>query len=279
MEKLILLLNILFMKITHDQVVGDLVAEDYRTAAVFQQAGIDFCCRGNRSIREVCQQNNVDEAELMEAIEAVMRSQSDTSPDFRSWPLDLLADYIEKKHHRYVTAAISSVVPFLTKVVKVHGDRHPELRELEREFHECVAELTSHMKKEEQVLFPYIRNMINQMAAGQAFSAPPFQTVANPISMMENEHDGEGERFRRISAMTNQYQPPVDACNTYRVLYSMLKEFEEDLHRHIHLENNILFPGARRLESQWASLRSGTKLCVLSDTRHVAGSRKAARLF
>jgi regulator of cell morphogenesis and NO signaling len=109
------------------------------------------------------------------------------------------------------------------------------------------------MKKEEQVLFPYIRNMINQMAAGQAFSAPPFQTVANPISMMEKEHDGEGERFRRISALTNQYQPPVDACNTYRVLYSMLKEFEEDLHLHIHLENNILFPGARRLDSEWAS--------------------------
>jgi regulator of cell morphogenesis and NO signaling len=241
------------MKITHDQVVGELVAEDYRTAAVFQQAGIDFCCRGNRSIRDVCQQNNVDEAELMEAIEAVMTSQSDTSPDFRSWPLDLLADYIEKKHHRYVTAAIASLVPFLTKVVKVHGDRHPELKEVEREFHECVAELTSHMSKEEQVLFPYIRHMVSQRAAGLAFSMPSFHTLANPIAMMEKEHDGEGERFRRISALTNQYQPPVDACNTYRVLYSMLKEFEEDLHLHIHLENNILFPGARRLDSEWAS--------------------------
>lgn len=136
-------------------------------------------------------------------------------------------------------------MPYLNKVAAVHGDRHPELREVQDLFIGCAEDLTSHMQKEEQVLFPFIR----KMAVGDDIHAP-FGTVQNPINMMMHEHTNEGERFRKIAALTNDYTAPEDACNTYRVTYALLNEFEEDLHLHIHLENNILFPKAIATEAK-----------------------------
>lgn len=139
-------------------------------------------------------------------------------------------------------------MPFLNKVVRVHSDRHPELAEVEQLFKASAEELTAHMKKEELVLFPYIRKMVKAENNKTSVEAP-FGTVQNPIRMMMHEHDGEGERFRKIAALTDNYNPSAAACNTYRVTFSLLKEFEEDLHLHIHLENNILFPKSITLES------------------------------
>ncbi len=159
-----------------------------------------------------------------------------------------MADYIEKKHHRYVENKIQEITPFLEKVARVHGDRHPELNEIRQLFDASAGELTAHMKKEEQILFPFIRKMVaaqNQNTTVQA----PFGTVQNPIQMMMHEHENEGERFRKIAALTDNYTPPEDACNTYRVTFFLLKEFEEDLHLHIHLENNILFPKSIAIEA------------------------------
>lgn len=238
------------MNITKESIVGQVVASDYRTASVFKQNGIDFCCNGNRTIAEACAQKQVDAASLISGLENVIVQGNVPSNDFQSWPLDLLADYIEKKHHRYVEAKIREIMPYLSKVAKVHGDRHPELHEVEKLFNESVSELSAHMKKEELVLFPFIRKMV---VAPQPGSTGPFGTVQNPIRMMMHEHDAEGERFRRIAALTSNYAPPSDACNTYKVTLALLKEFEDDLHLHIHLENNILFPGAVRLEQAFAA--------------------------
>lgn len=238
------------MSITEKSIIGELVVQDYRTASVFKNHGIDFCCNGNRTIEEACDKKKADTAKLIEELEQAIVSENNSSTDYSSWPLDLLADYVEKKHHRYVETKIQEIKPFLNKVVKVHGAQHPELAEIEELFNASAGELTMHMKKEELVLFPFIRKMAEAKANGQSIPTPHFGTVQNPINMMHHEHDAEGERFRKISELTNNYTPPTDACNTYRVTFSLLKEFEEDLHLHIHLENNILFPKAIQMEQQ-----------------------------
>lgn len=234
------------MNISNETIIGELVAEDYRTASVFKTNGIDFCCNGNRSIADACEKKQLDSAELIDALHKVTEQTKASNIDYNAWPADLLADYIEKTHHRYVKRKIQEIVPFLNKVTSVHGERHPELNEVQSLFAECIVELTSHLKKEEEILFPFVR----KMATAEEYSQPPFATVQNPISMMVHEHDAEGERFRKIAALTNNYTPPEDACNTYRVTFSLLKEFEEDLHLHIHLENNILFPKAIAMEKK-----------------------------
>ncbi len=234
------------MEITNSAIVGDLVAQDYRAASVFKLHEIDFCCNGNRSIAEVCETAEIDPKTLIEELSQATTKKEQQTTDFKSWDNDLLADYIEKKHHRYVEKKIPEIKAYLSKVVKAHGDRHPELIEIEQLFTDSAHELLSHMKKEEMVLFPYVRNMAANPHANQS----DFGTVQNPIDMMMQEHDTEGQRFRKISQLSNNYTPPSDACATYEVAFSMLKDFEEDLHLHIHLENNILFPKAIEAEQK-----------------------------
>lgn len=164
--------------------------------------------------------------------------------DFRSWPLDLIIDFIEKKHHRFVRDMTEEIMPYLDKVSRVHGGRHPELHKIYSLFSQSADDLSVHMRKEEMILFPLIIRLIN--APGQLTSS--FDSVSNPINMMRHEHAIEGERFRTIARLSDNYTPPEDACNTYRVVFALLKDFENDLHKHIHLENNILFPKAIELE-------------------------------
>lgn len=227
-----------------------MVAEDYRIAQVFKNHKIDFCCKGNRSITEVADESKLDPNILLEEIKAVKELNSNDNNDFKSWPLDLLADYIEKKHHRYVEERIPVLKQYLEKLCRVHGERHPELFEITEHFNTCGGELAMHMKKEELVLFPAVRKMVNAKQTGATLEKPHFGTVKNPIQMMMAEHETEGDRFRLIDELSNNYTPPEDACNTYRVTFSLLQEFEEDLHRHIHLENNILFPKSEVMESE-----------------------------
>lgn len=236
------------MQITKGTIVGDLVAKDYRTATVFKQNGIDFCCNGNRTLEEVCKQKEMSVTNIIGELNQVSQQISAAQTDFNSWPLDLLADYIEKKHHRYVEEKIQEIKPYLDKICKVHGEHHPELYEINQLFNDSAGELAMHMKKEELILFPAVRRMVKAQMQKTTPERPQFGSVNNPIKMMMHEHNNEGERFRKIEELSNKYNPPQDACNTYRVSFAMLKEFEDDLHLHIHLENNILFPKALELE-------------------------------
>ncbi len=229
-----------------NNIIGELVAEDYKTAAVFKKYGIDFCCQGNRTIQEACEKKSIDSEEVIRELEAVKAQSQNADTDYKSWDLDRLADHIQTKHHGYVEEAIGQLKPYVDKICRVHGDRHPELLEIQREFYASAGELTTHMKKEEFMLFPYIKNMVRNNKA----TSPQFGTVENPIAAMMMEHDIEGERFRKIAKLTDNYTPPQDACNTYMVTFALLKEFEEDLHLHIHLENNILFPKSLEMERQ-----------------------------
>ena len=228
------------MNISKENIVGEVVAKDYRAASVFKSRGIDFCCKGNRSIRDVCEKENLDSSELVEELNQLAKHNVHEAVDYQSWDMDLLADYIEKKHHRYVAKKIPELKAYLNKVAKVHGERHPELLEIENLFTASAQELLAHMQKEETILFPYVR----KMAVKENRQKPPFGTIQNPIEVMMHEHDTEGDRFRKIAALSNNYTPPQNACATYKVAFALLKEFEEDLHLHIHLENNILFPKA-----------------------------------
>ena len=231
-----------------NQIIGELVARDYRTASVFKKYSIDFCCQGNRTIEEACEKKNIDTKKVLEDLVAMMEAKSESTTDYQSWPLDLLADYIEKKHHRYVQEKTLEIQPYLDKICKVHGERHPELLEIKEEFNASAGELAAHMKKEELILFPFIRKMTKAKLENTKVDAAHFGTVKNPIQMMMNEHTVEGNRFRKTEELSNNYTPPLDACNTYRVSFALLKEFEQDLHLHIHLENNILFPKAVEIE-------------------------------
>lgn len=233
-----------------NQIIGELVARDYRTASVFKKYSIDFCCQGNRTIQEACEKKNIDTKKVLEDLVAMMEAKSESTTDYQLWPLDLLADYIEKKHHRYVQEKTLEIQPYLDKIFKVHGERHPELLKIKEEFNASACELAAHMKKEELILFPFIRKMTKAKLENTKVDAAHFGTVKNPIQMMMNEHTVEGHRFMKIEELTNNYTPPQDACNTYRVSFALLKEFEQDLHLHIHLENNILFPKAIEIEKE-----------------------------
>lgn len=230
--------------------IGSYVAEDYRAAAVFNKYGIDFCCRGGRTIEEVCTKKELNSEELTEELEKVLSQKNGQYIDFKTWPLDLLADYIEKTHHRYVEENSTVLLQFLDKLCKVHGQNNPELFEIHKLFNETAQDMAQHMKKEELILFPFIHKLMKASINGTKVETPHFGSVENPVNMMMEDHDAEGVRFRKIAKLSDNYNPPADACNTYRVTYAMLKEFEDDLHKHIHLENNILFPAAIKLEEK-----------------------------
>lgn len=233
--------------LTKERTIGELVAEDFRAAEVFRKYKIDFCCKGNRTIEEACDNKKYNASEVYADLEKINEGKSGDI-DFNSWPLDLLADYVEKTHHKYVEENSVVLIQYLNKLCKVHGDRHPELFEITKLFTESAKDLGAHLKKEEEILFPFIKKMVAAKQNGETIEKSDFDTVESPIAMMKDEHTVEGERFEVIAKLTNNYQFPDDACGTYQVTYRMLEDFENDLHKHIHLENNILFPKAIELE-------------------------------
>ena len=239
------------MQVSKESIIGEIVTANYKYAQVFKNVGIDFCCNGNRTIEQACEKKGIEATDILQKLQK-LDVVNNSITDYNSWPLDLLADYIVKKHHRFVVQKTLEIQPYLNKIVKVHGGQHPELAEVEALFNASAGELAQHMKKEELVLFPYVAKLV-QAQETHTIATAHFGTVLNPIQMMMSEHDAEGERFRKISALTDNYTPPADACNTYIVTFGLLREFEEDLHMHIHLENNILFPKAIELEKQMNS--------------------------
>lgn len=232
------------MTLTENTTIGELVAQDYRTAAVFSSFGIDFCCKGNRLISVACEEKKLDPKALLESLEGVMSRNETQIMDYNGFSIGLLAEYIEKKHHAYVETKIPEIKSYLNKIKGVHGKTHPELIEINQLFTASTGELTAHMKREELILFPYIKKLELAVQQNIPLQSKLFATVENPIAQMMEEHETEGDRFRKIEKLSNQYTPPSDACGTYKVSFALLKEFQDDLHLHIHLENNILFPKA-----------------------------------
>jgi regulator of cell morphogenesis and NO signaling len=174
--------------------------------------------------------------------------------DFKSFSPSLLIDYIIETHHEYVETKTPILLMYLDKLCKVHGGRHTELFEINNLFKISATELLNHLQKEEVILFPFIKTMALAIKNNQNIQQPDFRTVDNPIAMLKHDHEMEGDLFAKISELTNNYTPPTDACETYKVTFAILKEYEQDLHKHIHLENNILFHKANELEERFSIL-------------------------
>ncbi len=228
--------------------VGEIVAGDYRAARVFEAHKIDFCCNGGRGIQEAAKEKDLDWHALVEEINKAIEGRPEEQPDFRSMPLDALADYIVKTHHQYAERQIGVVRPYLEKICQVHGKNHPELFRIKDIFYKISGVIITHQKKEEIMLFPFIKRLVKVHENREAFKNNTSATVKGPVSMLTDEHEEQGAAFRKIAGLSNDYTPPEDACNTYVATLNLLQDFERDLHKHIHLENNILFPKALELE-------------------------------
>jgi regulator of cell morphogenesis and NO signaling len=229
-----------------NKTVADVVSENIKTAHVFKKYGIDFCCGGGITIDKACEKKNLDYSQLKEELLKV-----DDAPkayNYNSWKLDFLIDHILNIHHAYVEESIPLILQYSNRVAEVHGHHYTEVLKINTLFNEAANELASHMKKEENILFPYIKSLLQTEIAKEPLNSPSFGSINNPITMMEMEHEAVGDIFKEIARLTNNYTPPEDACNTFRALYAKLDEFEQDLHQHIHLENNILHPKAKQLE-------------------------------
>jgi regulator of cell morphogenesis and NO signaling len=228
--------------------LGEIVTADFRAAAIFERYGLDFCCRGGRTLEQSCRDAGLRTEDVLDELEAIQASPSIDTPAFNTWELPTLVDHIVTQHHAYVRDALPVLLANSRKIANVHGGRHPELIRVAQLVEQVAAEMTSHMMKEEHVLFPYIVALASAAAAGKAAPLAPFGTVDNPIRMMEAEHESAGEAMFEIRELTDGYQAPADGCTTYAVCLQELDAFEKDLHAHVHLENNILFPKASALE-------------------------------
>lgn len=232
--------------LTAEKTVGELVRERPSRARVFEDLGIDYCCGGKKPLSEACAKKGHDVEKVLEIIGvADSAGSAEDSADYSSMPLDELADHIVATHHAYLAHELPRLREMSAKVARVHGEKDARLGELASVVSDLVDELSSHMMKEERILFPVIR----QLEQSETLPAMPFGTLANPIRAMEAEHDTAGNALEDLHRLSDGYTPPDWACNTYRALLDGLRELELDLHQHIHKENNILFPRAVAVET------------------------------
>ena len=239
------------MTLTATKTVGEIAAETPSATREFEKLGIDYCCGGSRTLGEACADAKIS---VDDALARLEKGLATTQPgDNKDWQHQLLADlidHIKTTHHVFVRDESSRIEALTAKVVGVHGNNHPELLQVQQVFSALAAELSVHLMKEEQVLFPYMVRMEESALAGEPVPPAMFGTVVNPVRMMMQEHDGAGDAARSLRAITRDYRVPEDACISYRTLYQALQGFEADLHQHIHLENNILFPRAVAMEAK-----------------------------
>lgn len=235
------------MSITEEKTIAEIVSQNIKASHVFKKYGIDFCCGGGVTVQKACDKKGIEAQLVLEELRH-FDIEVEKEYDYNSWPLDVLIDHIIAVHHLYVEENIPLVLQYAEKVAKVHGHHYTETVEIYNLFRIVAGDLASHMKKEELILFPFIKKMVVAQEEGLKLEVPHFSEVSNPIAMMEDEHETAGNIFKEIARLTNNYTPPAGACNTFRALYDKLAEFEADLHLHIHLENNILHPKALGME-------------------------------
>jgi regulator of cell morphogenesis and NO signaling len=236
-----------------NKTLGEIVAQDWHKAHVLKKYGLDFCCGGKRSLKEACTKKGLDVTLIENELQQMDHAPTHRPLPFGDWSLDFLADYIVNTHHSYVRKNLPEIRSYAEKVLKVHGKEHPELLRIYQLIEDINEELTPHMFKEENILFPYIKELIAAKNNSNPKPVPHFGTVQNPIQMMETEHEEVGNQLMEIRELTLNFSLPEGACTTYNLLYKLLREFETDMHSHIHLENNILFPKALNIEKQFVT--------------------------
>lgn len=231
-----------------EMTLRSIVTKNIATAATFEKYGLDFCCHGNVSIDKACSEKKVNPEQVVKELTDVLTFTENITTDYNSVELDQLITHIVGTHHNYVRTKLPIITAFMDKVVNAHGKNHPEVITIAELFSGVRAELESHLLKEERILFPLIVKIVEAKRQNVEFTAP--MSVRFPIQAMESEHTSAGDALQKIRELSSNYNPPSDACNTFKALYYELAAFENDLHIHIHLENNILFPKAISLENQ-----------------------------
>ena len=235
------------MTSSSETTVGAIVADDIRTAGVFEKHGIDFCCGGSISLAAICREKGLDLATLRQEIAEVKSTPVDRSRNYAAWTLPFLADYIVNTHHAYLNENSAQIAAYADKIAGVHGAHHPEVIEIAAIFAKIATDMTAHLREEEEVLFPAIKRIHAARIAGNPPEALDLETIRSSLVKLDHEHQEIGDAAHSIRHLAHGYAIPDDVCNTFAVTYQKLQEFEDDLHKHVHLENNILFPKAARL--------------------------------
>lgn len=230
-------------KALKEPTIGEIVASDIRKAEVFKKYGIDFCCGGKSTLTETCKQKGINRIDLEMDLKKATVAPVDPSQDYNNWEPDFLCDYIKNTHHKYVWKTLPELLFYTEKIASVHGANHSELYQVADLFETINDELRQHLKQEEEVLFPAIKEAFSNGTTSKK------GIVTSEIERMSAEHELAGEAMDKINAITGNYSVPADGCNTFHVTYRMLSQFEDDLHRHVHLENNILYPKALAKDS------------------------------
>jgi len=230
------------------QTVREIALEHPSSIRVFEQFGIDYCCGGRKPLAEACTARNLEIDAVIAALEAAEKDPQPEVEDWASTSIERLSSHIVATHHSYIKRELPRLAQLAEKVVNRHGSTHTELPVIAAKLAQLDEELTLHLTKEEEVLFPYMGSLERALVKGTVKPRSCFETIANPIAMMTQEHDDAGVLIAEISSLSSRYTTPEDACPTYHAFFDGLREFEQDLHQHIHLENNILFPRAIELE-------------------------------
>jgi len=238
------------MAVMTTKTVRELVVENPAATRIFEKFGLDYCCGGGQSLEQACERANISINQVLDMLE-MSEEQARAAQEVRDWnrePLSELIAHIKNTHHKYAREETARLTALLQRVCAVHGKNHSELFGIRETFSGLAQELTTHLMKEEMMLFPYIERMEEAVIQKEPVLPAPFGTVQNPVSMMEHEHDSAGSALHAIRSASNDFTAPEDACVSYQTLYKALAAFEADLHQHIHLENNILFPRAVAME-------------------------------
>jgi len=227
--------------------IGEIVAEDYRTATVFEKYGIDFCCGGQVPLAKACQIKGLDFDTVQQEIKAVKNEPLERSRNYAAWSLSFLADYIVNTHHAYLNEEMGPIASYVHKIVDVHGKNHPELIKIATIFDKITSDMKGHLREEEKLLFPAIKRVETDKKNGSPSTPMDGEVIKASLEKLYHEHEEIGDAVHEIRRLANDYAIPEDACNTFTLTYRKLKAFEDDLHRHIHLENNILFLKAEQI--------------------------------
>lgn len=230
-----------------EKTVGEIVADDYRTARVFESHRIDFCCGGKVALAAICKEKGIDLAAIIEELKAVKREPVERNQNYASWELPFLADYIVNAHHTYLKENTGQIAAYAHKIAAVHGAHHPEVIEISAIFDKIAIDMAAHLREEEEIFFPAVKRVDAAGKAGSAPEARDIETIKNSLKKLSHEHEVIGDEVHTIRRLAKEYVVPGDVCNTFMVTYQKLKEFEDDLHKHVHLENNILFLRAAQL--------------------------------
>ena len=240
------------LKIEPSSFITDIVKYDYRTADIFRKYDIDFCCGGKWPLEMICQNKNLETDDVVKELQnVVIQTASNAALDFDSWDVDFLADYILNVHHRYVSKALPEINEQTTKFLDGHRKKFPELEEVEIIVKKFLREIPPHMKQEEEIFFPYIKQIFYAYKNKESYARLLIRTLRKPLEeVMLKEHETTGVNLHRLRTITNNYTPPENACLSHKVTFSKLKELDNDLVQHIHLESNILFPKAIAMEQE-----------------------------